>query len=194
MGLPKKERYEMVEITKQELITRGLEVTADHTFWIEELEDYKEYLKGMSGVFRFGHMDEGSYLIGSADDLWLSLCTNIRMYSVGNRRMQNIIRETADVYVAVYLEPNVALRGVYENYLHVLFNPSLKNKNILIEPPVKDVKESSELIVTSADLYYQYKECGVSVEELATQYGEYVARIQYLLGKHMTDEEIEEMM
>jgi len=139
-------------------------------------------------------MDEGSYLIGSADDLWLSLCTNIRMYSVGNRRMQNIIRETADVYVAVYLEPNVALRGVYENYLHVLFNPSLKNKNILIEPHVKEVKESSELIVTSADLYYQYKECGVSVEELASQYGEYVARIQYLLGKHMTDEEIEEMM
>ena len=108
--------------------------------------------------------------------------------------MQNIIRETEDVYVAVYLEPNVALRGVYENYLHVLFNPSLKNKNVLIEPPVKEVKESSELIVTSADLYYQYKECGVSVEELAAQYGEYVARIQYLLGKHMTDEEIEEMM
>ena len=45
----------MTEITKQELTTRGLEVTADHTFWIEELEDYKEYLKGMSGVYRFGH-------------------------------------------------------------------------------------------------------------------------------------------
>jgi len=184
----------MTEITKQELTTRGLEVTADHTFWIEELEDYKEYLKGISGVFRFGHMKEGSYLIGSADDLWHALCMNIRMYNNGNRRMQNIIRETEDVYVAVYLEPNVALRGVYENYLHVLFNPSLKNKNVLIELPVKEVKESSEIIVTSEDLYYQYKECGVSVEDLASQYGEYVARIQYLLGKHMTDEEIEEMM
>ena len=184
----------MTEITKQELITRGLEVTADHTFWVEELEDYKEYLKGISGVFRFGHMDEGSYLIGSADDLWLSLCTNIRMYSVGNRRMQNIIRETADVYVAVYLEPNVAIRGVYENYLHVLFNPMLKSKNVLIEPPVKKVKVSSEIIVTSEDLYYQYKEIGVSVEDLAAQHGVYPARIRYLIAKHMTDEEIEEMM
>ena len=121
---------EQTPITERELMTRGLQLTEDFTLNIDELEAYRDDLRWFGGVYRYYSISEGELFIGSTDDLWKTLKMTINMYGNGNRKLQAAVYGKDDVYLHVYLEPNAAIRCIYEGYMHILYNPALNNKNV----------------------------------------------------------------
>lgn len=129
----------MVEkLTTQDVLTDGLQLTADFTPNIEDLEAYRDDLRWFGGVYRYYSMSEGELFIGSTDDLWKTLKMTISRYGNGNKRLQAAIYGKDDVYLYIYLEQNPAIRCIYEGYMHILYNPSLNNKNIEFHIQSKD--------------------------------------------------------
>ena len=190
----------MTEITKQELMDRGLEIAEEFLFHIEDFEDNKVDVKGIGGIYRYYSMSEGDIFIGSTDDLLKTLQMTINMYGNGNKKLQQAISALDDVYVYVYPENNAAMMEIYEGYLHTLYNPSLNNKNIetKIKKPKKSdnpeeemTEEEYELNVLSYELRDAYRE-GVTPEELAYEHNMKLARVKYLIYKRLTEpDEIE---
>ena len=131
MGFPKKERYEMVEkLTALGILNNGLQLTEDFTLNIDELEAYRDDLRWFGGVYRYYSISEGELFIGSTDDLWKTLKMTISRYGNGNKKLQAAVYGKEDVYLYIYLEPNAAIRCIYEGYMHILYSPVLNNKNV----------------------------------------------------------------
>lgn len=121
----------MVEkLTVLGILNNGLQLTEDFTLNTDELEAYRDDLRWFGGVYRYYSMSEGDLFIGSTDDLWKTLKMTISRYGNGNKKLQAEIFGKDDVYLYIYLEPNAAIRCIYEGYMHILHNPSLNNKNV----------------------------------------------------------------
>ena len=102
MGLPKKERYEMVEkLTALDILNNGLQLAEDFTLNIDELEAYRDDLRWFGGVYRYYSISEGELFIGSTDDLWKTLKMTISRYGNGNKKLQAAVNGKDDVYLYI---------------------------------------------------------------------------------------------
>ena len=121
----------------------------------------------------------------------------IKMYSNGNKKLQQAISGKDDVYLYIYPESNATIATIYERYLHKLYDPLLNNKNVVKEikkPKKKETQEEEltgeayELGVLSYEMLDAYRE-GATPEELAFEHNLRLARVKYLIFKRMTDPE-----
>ena len=192
------------ELTKEQIMERGIELPDPYTFYAEELEAYREDLRSIGGVYQFRHADEDSLYVGISDDIWTRLCNHVRMYGGGNGLLQRKLQELEDVWIVVYPEPNLAWRELYESYLIIKENPSCNIKKVSVETkskaPLKRLtkaeklyQEAYEETLRREEMTRLFKEERVPLSEIAEEFRITEAQAGNYIARNLTEDEILEL-
>lgn len=194
----------MTELTKAQIMERGIELPDQYTFYVEDFEMYSEDLKGLGGVYEFRQADEGSLYVGMSEDLWTRLGNHIRLYEGGNGLLQRRLQELTDVWVVIYPEENMAWRELYESYLIIKENPQCNLKKVNIDTKTKkkpkrktkaelEQEEWEEEQLRREEMTRLFRDEGVSLSEIAEEFGITEQLAGNYIARNLTDEEAAEL-
>lgn len=188
----------VTKITKEEFMARGLEVTGDwYEFYLKDLAQYGQDLKRKGGIYHFHHEIEGSLYVGISSDLWKRLNSHSKLHQTGNLALQDMIRQLDEIILTVYMEPNLAWREIFENYLISANDPvcNVNKRNIELEGDLYNDRSGqskadefeqdqiSEETIRRLTMYHMYVNRNIPLQEIAEEFGESPLRVKFLISQ-----------
>lgn len=191
------------QLTKEQIMTIGIQLPEPYTFYVEDFEAYSEDIKGLGGIYEFRQADEGSLYVGMSEDLWTRLANHIRLYEGGNGMLQRKLQELTDVWIVLYPEEDVAWRELYESYLIIKENPQCNLKKVSMKTKAKKPKrktkaeleqeEWEEEQLRRQEMTRLFKDEGVPLSEIAEEFGITERLAGNYIARNLTDEEADEL-